>query len=98
MNLLPGTQLLTTTDGPIGTSGKPIRVFSAAVLSDGTASTVILRNGTSTGGSAYVQLDGVINKLSTPFNALHGVLFPAGCYADVDAHSVGGYVSYTEEL
>jgi hypothetical protein len=98
MNFLPGTQLLTTTDAVVGVSGKPVRVFSAAVLSDGTASTVVLRNGTTTGGDAYIELDGVINKLSTPFNSLHGVLFPNGCFADTDAHSVGGYVSFTMEL
>lgn len=98
MNLLPGTKLITTTDGAVGTAGRPIRVFSAAVLSDGTASTLVLRNGTTTGGDAYIQLDGVINKLSTPFNSLWGVLFPAGCFMDADAHSVGGYISYTEEL
>jgi hypothetical protein len=94
----PGTQLITTTDAAVGTSGQPCRVFSVGLLSDGTAGVLILRNGTSTGDTAVLQIDGTINKMSTPIDFANGVLFPRGCYMDADAHCTGGFISYINEL
>jgi len=93
----PGIQTLTTTDAAIGTSGKPIRVFDAILVSGGTASTVILKNGTTTSGTSIIQLDGTINK-ATNWSSAQGVRFPAGCFADVDANTAALTVSYVEEF
>lgn len=94
----PGTQFVSNqTDIAIGPSGKPIRVYDAYVVSGGTASTVKLYNGTSATGN-YVQIDGIINKSSAlPISSSQGILFPLGCFADVDSNSVMLSVSFVVE-
>ncbi len=92
-----GTQCFTdATDVAIGMAGKPVRVFSLSVTSDGTAGVCILRNGTSTGGTPFTQLDGTISKTVIQ-NWNEGLLFPAGCFADVDSHCVVVTVGYAQE-
>ena len=93
-----GTQAIVSgTDAAIGISGSPCRVFMINVLSDGTAGVAILRNGTSTGGTAYVTVTGTIS-IGTVFSfGTQGVLFPAGCFLDVTANVVGGCVTYSIE-
>ena len=95
MNLVPGTLRLAA-DGLVGTSGKPIRVFSVHLVSGATASTTSFKNGTSTGGTAYLQVDGVISKGVT-LNIAGGMRFPAGCYMDTDANISYCTIVYTEE-
>ena len=94
---MPGTQAFTTTDLALGVAGRPTRVFGVELLSGGTASTVILRNGTATGGTNYIQLDGTINK-ATHWDSATGILFPGGCFVDVDANTASCVVSFTQEL
>lgn len=94
---MPGTQYFTTTDLALGVSGRPTRVFSVSYTSGGTAGVVILRNGISTAGQIYLQLDGTINK-GTVWNDPNGLLFPAGCFVDVDANVASCAVSFTQEL
>jgi hypothetical protein len=94
---MPGTQYFTTSDLALGTEGKPTRVFSVDFLSGGTASVVILRNGTTTGGENYVQLDGTISK-ATHWSDPAGKLFPKGCFVDVDANTAACSVSFIQEL
>lgn len=83
-------------DQSVGTAGRPIRVFSLSVTSDGTAGVAILRNGTTTGGTAFTQLDGTISKTVIQ-NWNEGLLFPLGCFADVDSHCVQNTVGFCEE-
>ena len=94
---MPGIQVFTTTDGVVGTSGKPIRVFDIILISGGTASQVIMRNGTTTGGTPYIQLDGTISKMTT-FSSNNGILFKDGCFADVDANTAELIVSFWQEV
>lgn len=96
MNLVPGSTRLTS-DGAVGTSGKPIRVFTAHLVSGGTASTTILRNGTGTGDTAYAQIDGTSSEGVTVSFA-GGLRFPSGCYMDTDANISYCTFVYTEEL
>lgn len=94
----PGTQFVSNqTDIAIGPVGRPIRVYDAYVVSGGTAATVKLWNGTSAAGN-FVQIDGIINKSSVlPISSTQGILFPLGCFADVDANSVMLAVSFVVE-
>lgn len=95
---MPGRQTISNqTDAAIGTSGKPIRVYDAYVVSGGTAATVKLFNGTAASGNDYIQIDGVISK-SVGISSTNGILFPAGCFADVDANTVNLVVSFVKEL
>lgn len=96
---MPGRQAVTNqTDIAIGTSGKPIRIYDAYVVSGATAAVVKLYNDTSATGSDYVQIDGVISKSANLPGSGQGLLFPRGCFADVDANTVALVVSYVQEL
>lgn len=92
-----GSQAFTTSDVVIGTSGKPIRVFALSFVSGGTAGVILLRNGTSTAGTAFVREDGVISSGKTIQYGQTGILFPAGCFLDLDANVSAGVVSFSQE-
>ena len=94
-----GSALLAA-DGAVGTSGKPIRVFSIAVLSGGTAGQVKLYNGTSTSGTLYVHEVCPVVSTSNQFNyGTAGILFPDGCfYGEVtDANVTSTLVTFEKE-
>ena len=99
MNLLPGTQQYTgDADLAVGTSGKPIRVFSIECISSSTAATIKLFNGTTnTAGLQYAQVDGVASQ-SVVINYAGGKRFPAGCFLDTGANNAFTTVVYTEEF
>lgn len=94
-----GTQSISNqTDAAIGTSGKPTRVYYAEAVSDGTATLVLLKNGTSTGGTQFSQLDGTISKSVSRYYGSEGMWFPAGCFADVDSHTAFLTVCYSQDV
>lgn len=80
----PGTTKITA-DGVVGQSGKPTRIYSVSLVSGGSASTLALYSGTSTGGTLLDQVDGTASQSVTK-NYAGGLLFPAGCFADVDSN------------
>lgn len=94
----PGTQLVTS-DAVVGVSGKPTRVFSIDVVggSGGVASPV-LRNGSTTGGTIYVQADTSAASKGLHIDWPQGILFPAGCFCDVDANTTSVAVTFVTEL
>lgn len=93
-----GSQAIVSgTGAAIGTSGKPTRVFCINFTSDGTAGVFILRNGTSASGTAFVTENGVISSGKTVAYGQTGIMFPAGCFMDIDAHCTGGVVSFAKE-
>lgn len=93
-----GSQALVSgTDAVVGTSGKPTRVFCINFTSDGTAGVFILRNGTTASGTIFAQENGVVSSGKTVNYGTTGILFPAGCFMDVDSHCTAGVVSYSQE-
>ena len=102
MNLLPGSQRITA-DSQIGSGTKQVRLFSVSLVSGATNSTLLLKNGTSTSGTAYEQVDGFANQSVTK-NYNGGLLFPltsanaGGLFADVDANISYATFVFTEEL
>lgn len=96
MNLVPGVKAISTTDSAVGVSGMPVRVFSVSMISDGTAGTLKLRNGTAATDTIYLQIDGTASKCAT-FDSAAGVLFPSGCFMDADTHTVSGLIAFTME-
>lgn len=100
MNLVPGVQRVTA-DIQVGSTSasKPIlvRVFCVNLISGGSASTLILRNGTSASATAWEQVDGIASQSVTK-NYSGGLQFPLGCFADVDASISYATVSFTEEF
>ena len=83
-----------TVDGQAGPA-KAVRVWSVVVKSDTTAAVVSLKNGTSTGGTEYDQIDGTISK-AVVRSYEGGLVFPAGCFVDLDAHTT--YVTVSLEV
>jgi len=89
MNLLPGSHKITATTAQtdagggvasaVGVAGKPFRLFNANLITL-TAGALTLYDGTTTGGTKMVQIDGATGK-GTTVNFEGGVLFPNGCYA-----------------
>lgn len=86
-----------TEDGAVGTSGKPIRVFSATQLSGGTAGILVLRNGTSDSATIYVQKTAPVVSNTDTVNFEGGLLFPNGCFFDKDTNTIAVVVEYREE-
>lgn len=93
-----GSQAIASgTSAVVGTSGKPIRVFCVNFVSDGTAGSFILRNGTSSGGTAFITENGTVSSGKTISYGQTGILFPAGCFCSVDSHVTAGVVSFAQE-
>lgn len=88
-----GTQLVTV-DAAVGSSGIAVRVFMIHIISGGTAAIVSLRNGTASGATAYVTQTGTISTGATFTYGLQGMLFPAGCFCDVDVNTTSVAVTY----
>ena len=95
MNLVVGTQRVTA-DIAIGRSGQPCRIFCVHLVSGASASTLNLRNGTSASGTIQAQIDGTALRSATVSFA-GGMLFPLGCFADVDANISFASVVATNE-
>ena len=76
-----------TSDSVVGVSGAPTVVYGLNIVSGGGgAGRVILRNGATTGGTAVITLDGTTSKgVQFDFGG-NGVVFPAGCFADLDTN------------
>lgn len=90
-----GTVLITA-DGVVGTSGIATRVFFIHIISGGTAAVVSLRNGTTVTSTIYVTETGVISTGSTKSYGANGILFPAGCFCDVDTNTTSVLVSFEQ--
>lgn len=90
-----GTQAIASgTDAAIGASGISVRVFTVHLISDGTATVTSLRNGTSASATAWATETGTASTGKTVNYGTQGMLFPAGCFLDVDAHCIGGIVTF----
>ena len=85
-----------TADQALG-AGKPVRVFSATWLSDGTARNLVLSSGKVTGGDIYVTAAGTAS-VSETLNFEGGLLFPEGCFIDFTASTVSVVVEYVVEV
>lgn len=85
-----------TTDGVLGTSGAETRVFAIHLVSNEAASTVRLLNGTTDSGTEYLKETGVTGTGVTVNYGDKGILFPAGCYVDVDTNITSVLISYSQ--
>jgi len=83
-----GTQLVGSSDAAIGSSGVAVRVFGIHILSGGGGAAVVsLRNGIAAGATAYITETGTTSTGKTFSYGTQGVLFPAGCFCDVDSNT-----------
>jgi hypothetical protein len=72
-----------TADGYAGPAG-PVRVHNIIVKSTGTAAVVSVLNGLA--GDAMDQINGTISQ-AVIRNYEGGLVFPLGCYIDLDANT-----------
>lgn len=88
-----GSQLVTA-DAAVGASGQAVRVFMIHIISAGTGAVVSLKSGTSTAGTARVTETGTASTGVTFVYGTQGLLFPSGCFVDVDANTTSVLVTY----
>ena len=94
----PGRQQFTLTDGILGSGSRPCRVFAVYQISGtSTAAVTILRDGLTVGATKQLQVDGTSSK-GTNWADAQGLLFPNGCFVDVDVNTANVTVSYMEEV
>jgi hypothetical protein len=93
-----GTTRLTAS-GVVGTSGAQIRVWKLLIGSTATPANVKLRNGTSTSGAIFVEDAGLANQNARNVAGMGatGMLFPSGCYCEMDANTTAVVIGYTQE-
>lgn len=82
--------------GAVGVAGKPKMIYSALLISTGTAGILSLKNN-GTGGTLYVKATGTINT-GVIFNFGAGFFFPTDCYCTVDGNTTSVLVSYDEVI
>ena len=82
-----------TADGAVSSSGAAVIVYSVVVRATGTATEVILNNGTSTAGDDLDTINAAANT-TTVHNFERGLIFPSGCFVDVDANTSYAVVVY----
>lgn len=89
-----GTQILTA-DGAVSSAGRAVRVFAMHLISGAGGATVVsLRSGSTVGGTVWVTETGTANTGATFNYGTRGVLFPSGCFVDVDTNTTSVTVTY----
>ncbi len=73
-----------TANGALITSGKPVRVYNVSIVGSGTAG-VELYNGTAVSGTARVSFKAGAATRTTTQNFEGGLLFPGGCYVEIES-------------
>ena len=79
-----------------GTTARPVRVYNASWISGTTAGDLTLRNGTDTTGAVWVMEVGVASH-SDSINFEDGLLFPGGCFVDLDANTTAVVIEFSIE-
>ncbi len=76
-----------TADGVLNTSGEPVAIYGLNILSTGGGGGVVnLRSGTAVGGAIIIQEQGTTSQGRSVNYGGNGIVFPSGCYVDVDAN------------
>ncbi len=89
-----GTQLITA-DGVVGAASVAVRIFAIHILSGaGGGAVVSLRSGAVVGGTIWVTETGTASTGKTFTYGLQGILFPSGCFVDVDTNTTSVAVTY----
>lgn len=89
-----GYQTGTTSDAVVLSSGRAVAVYGVNMASGGTAGNIVLRNGTSSSGTAVLTITGSISAGTVTHFGGVGITFPSGCFIDVDANVASYSVIY----
>lgn len=86
---------LVTSDIVLGTSGTPVAIYGMNILSSGGGAGVVkLRSGTAVGGTIIIQEVGTTSQGVSKNYGGNGIVFPSGCFVDVDANVVSVAVEF----
>lgn len=85
-----------TADGAVGRSGNPIVVYNVEMLNNSSVGELVLRNGTSASDTVYVKKNGVTVSDTDTYNWEGGIVFPNGCFFDIDTNTVAVVVTYED--
>lgn len=89
-----GTQVITV-DAVVASASQAVRIFTIHIISTGGgAAQVNLRTGPVVGGAIWIQETGTTSTGKTFNYGAQGVLFPSGCFCDVDANTTSVTVTY----
>lgn len=89
-----GTQVITA-DGVVAAAGQAVRIFSVHIISGGGgAAAVSLRTGSVVGGAIWITETGTVSTGKTFNYGFQGLLFPSGCFVDVDANTTSVTITY----
>lgn len=90
-----GSQLVTA-DAAVSSAGTAVRVFAIHILSTGGGAAVVsLRAGSTVGATIWITETGTVSTGKTITYGTQGVLFPNGCFVDVDANTTSVLVTYS---
>lgn len=87
--------LTTSTSQELSTSGMPVVVYGVTIVSDvANAGLLIMRGGVNGDADPVMALTGTVNDtLVVPWPDI-GVMFPNGCYLDMDGHVVSATITF----
>lgn len=88
-----GSQLISA-NAAVATAGTAVRVFSIHIISGGTAAVVSLRNGATVSGTIWVTQTGTVSTGATFNYGDKGILFPSGCFVNVDVNTSSVLVTF----
>lgn len=81
-----------TGDAQIGSG--PVAIYGINLISGGSASTLALKNGTSSSGTLVIQEKGTASQGVSFAYGGKGIVFPGGCFADADANISSATIWY----
>ena len=86
-----------TADGAVGTSGRPIRIFSVHEIYGSTSTGSVFRNGTSATDTIFISLKSTDSTGVTTSFGENGFLFPSGCFFDKGTSVTSILIEFREE-
>lgn len=84
-----------TDDGVVSTSGEPVAIYGINIVSGGGGGGVVnLRSGTAVSGTIIIQEQGVTSQGKSITYGGNGIVFPSGCYVDIDANTTAVTINF----
>jgi hypothetical protein len=86
---------LVVADGVLSSAGEPVAVYGMNIISTGGGGAVIkLRSGSAVSGTIIIQETGTTSQGKSFNYGGNGIVFPSGCYVDVDANTTSVAIEY----
>lgn len=83
-----------TGDAVLHSSGTAVIIYGINLVSGGSGGVVALRAGTDVTGTIVIQENGTAGQGKTVSYGENGIVFPTGCFVDIDANVSFVTISY----